>query len=185
MRSAAIAALFTLTVVEPMMVGILGGGMAHIRLADGTHTVIDGQSTAPGATHATVFTPDPDAPPRLALGGRTRVLAWAHGTQGLAQQMQQQRQQGGDGEVGDNPGNDPSQNAQGNGETDPLGRSLPSSRTNDRTRLYEDGRKTPTEERARALLEELRRRLGEVARPQAEIDYLLRLLQSETLMPKP
>ena len=34
---AAIAALFTLTVVEPMMVGILGGGMAHIRLADGSH----------------------------------------------------------------------------------------------------------------------------------------------------
>ena len=42
---AAIAALFTLTVVEPMMVGVLGGGMAHIRLADGTHHVIDGQST--------------------------------------------------------------------------------------------------------------------------------------------
>ncbi len=33
---AAIATLFTLTVVEPMMVGIIGGGMAHIRLADGT-----------------------------------------------------------------------------------------------------------------------------------------------------
>ena len=33
---AAIAAFFTLTVVEPMMVGILGGGMAHIRLPDGT-----------------------------------------------------------------------------------------------------------------------------------------------------
>ena len=31
---AAIATLFTLTVVEPMMVGIIGGGMAHIRLAD-------------------------------------------------------------------------------------------------------------------------------------------------------
>ena len=30
---AAIAAFFTLTVVEPMMVGVLGGGMAHIRLA--------------------------------------------------------------------------------------------------------------------------------------------------------
>ena len=29
---AAIATLFTLTVVEPMMVGIIGGGMAHIRL---------------------------------------------------------------------------------------------------------------------------------------------------------
>ncbi|MFX5730490.1 gamma-glutamyltransferase, partial [Acinetobacter baumannii] len=27
---AAIATLFTLTVVEPMMVGIIGGGMAHI-----------------------------------------------------------------------------------------------------------------------------------------------------------
>ena len=36
---AAIAAFFTLTVVEPMMVGVLGGGMAHIRLADGTHHV--------------------------------------------------------------------------------------------------------------------------------------------------
>ena len=33
---AAIATLFTLTVVEPMMVGIIGGGMAHIRLADGS-----------------------------------------------------------------------------------------------------------------------------------------------------
>jgi gamma-glutamyltranspeptidase/glutathione hydrolase len=45
----AIAALFTLTVVEPMMVGILGGGMAHLRLPDGRHTVIDGLSTAPAA----------------------------------------------------------------------------------------------------------------------------------------
>jgi gamma-glutamyltranspeptidase/glutathione hydrolase len=60
---AAIAAFFTLTVVEPMMVGILGGGMAHIRLADGTHTVIDNQSTAPAATGAMTYTPDPDAAP--------------------------------------------------------------------------------------------------------------------------
>jgi gamma-glutamyltranspeptidase/glutathione hydrolase len=44
---AAIAALFALTVVEPMMVGILGGGVAHIRLADGRHVVLDGLSTAP------------------------------------------------------------------------------------------------------------------------------------------
>ncbi len=44
---AAIATLFTLTVVEPMMVGIIGGGMAHIRLSDGSHRFIDGQSTAP------------------------------------------------------------------------------------------------------------------------------------------
>src|SRR6476469_7827718 len=44
---AAIATLFPLTVVEPMMVGIVGGGMAHIRLADGSHRFIDGQSTVP------------------------------------------------------------------------------------------------------------------------------------------
>jgi gamma-glutamyltranspeptidase/glutathione hydrolase len=44
---AAIAALFALTVVEPMMVGVLGGGVAHIRLADGRHLILDGLSTAP------------------------------------------------------------------------------------------------------------------------------------------
>ena len=60
---AAIAAFFTLTVVEPMMVGILGGGMAHIRLADGRHVVIDNQSTAPLATGPTTYTPDPNAAP--------------------------------------------------------------------------------------------------------------------------
>ncbi len=60
---AAIASLFTLTVVEPMMVGILGGGMAHIRLADGRHIVIDNQSMAPLATGPTTYTPDPKAAP--------------------------------------------------------------------------------------------------------------------------
>src|ERR1700683_3822869 len=44
---AAIATLFTLTVVEPLVVGIIGGGMAHIRLSDGSHRFIDGQSTVP------------------------------------------------------------------------------------------------------------------------------------------
>jgi gamma-glutamyltranspeptidase/glutathione hydrolase len=52
---AAIAALFTLTVVEPMMVGVLGGGVAHIRLADGRHLVLDGLSTAPGRGSATMY----------------------------------------------------------------------------------------------------------------------------------
>jgi gamma-glutamyltranspeptidase/glutathione hydrolase len=60
---AAIAAFFTLTVVEPMMVGILGGGMAHIRLADGSHIIVDGQSMAPLATGSTTYTPDPAASP--------------------------------------------------------------------------------------------------------------------------
>lgn len=53
---AAIATLFTLTVVEPMMVGIIGGGMAHIRLADGSHRIIDGQSTVPSAVRDTTYT---------------------------------------------------------------------------------------------------------------------------------
>jgi gamma-glutamyltranspeptidase / glutathione hydrolase len=56
---AAIATLFTLTVVEPMMVGIIGGGMAHIRLADGSHRVIDGQSTAPAAVRDSTYTSKP------------------------------------------------------------------------------------------------------------------------------
>ena len=56
---AAIAALFTLTVVEPMMVGIIGGGMAHIRLADGSHRFIDGQSTVPLAVRPDTYRPKP------------------------------------------------------------------------------------------------------------------------------
>lgn len=52
---AAVAALFALTVVEPMMVGVLGGGVAHIRLADGRHVVIDGLSTAPAAAHGAMY----------------------------------------------------------------------------------------------------------------------------------
>src|SRR5690348_14730005 len=57
---AAISALFTLTVVEPMMVGIFGGGIAHLRLADGRHTVIDGLSTAPLGARPDVYTPVAD-----------------------------------------------------------------------------------------------------------------------------
>src|SRR5438105_2100017 len=56
---AAIATLFALTVVEPMMVGIIGGGMAHIRLADGTHRFIDGQSTVPLAVRPDTYTSKP------------------------------------------------------------------------------------------------------------------------------
>lgn len=56
---AAIATLFTLTVVEPMMVGIIGGGMAHIRLADGTHRFIDGQSSVPRAARPDTYRSKP------------------------------------------------------------------------------------------------------------------------------
>src|SRR5262245_23712644 len=56
---AAIATLFALTVVEPMMVGIIGGGMTHIRLADGSHRFIDGQSTVPSAVRPDTYTSKP------------------------------------------------------------------------------------------------------------------------------
>src|SRR6478736_6027499 len=56
---AAIATLFALTVVEPMMVGIIGGGMAHIRTSDGSHRFIDGQSTVPLAVKPDTYTSKP------------------------------------------------------------------------------------------------------------------------------
>ncbi len=56
---AAIATLFTLTVVEPMMIGIIGGGMAHIRLADGSHRFIDGQSTVPAMVKSDTYRSKP------------------------------------------------------------------------------------------------------------------------------
>src|SRR4029079_11473838 len=56
---AAIATLFALTVVEPMMVGIIGGGMAHIRLADGSHRFIDGQSAVPLAVRPDTYKSKP------------------------------------------------------------------------------------------------------------------------------
>ena len=60
---AAVAALFALTVVEPMMVGVLGGGIAHIRLANGRHVVLDGLSTAPAAAHGAMYDTVSDALP--------------------------------------------------------------------------------------------------------------------------
>lgn len=54
---AAIATLFTLNVVEPMMVGIFGAGWMNIRLADGTSIILDNYSTAPLAATADLYTP--------------------------------------------------------------------------------------------------------------------------------
>ncbi len=72
---AAVAALFTLTVVEPMMVGILGGGVALIRLADGTTTTIDGLSTAPMACRPDSYTPVSDAwPDYMETEGRRNAV---------------------------------------------------------------------------------------------------------------
>jgi gamma-glutamyltranspeptidase/glutathione hydrolase len=103
---AAIATLFTLTVVEPMMVGIIGGGMAHIRLSDGSHRFIDGQSTVPlavkpdtyrsrpGSAHDVFDTLDDEnltGPKAVAVPGSLK--AWCEtlarfGTMSLADVMQ-------------------------------------------------------------------------------------------------
>ncbi|MGJ4881233.1 MULTISPECIES: gamma-glutamyltransferase [unclassified Bradyrhizobium] len=66
---AAVAALFALTVVEPMMVGILGGGLSHIRLADGRHIVLDGLSTAPRRATPGMYDPVSD---EITLARETR-----------------------------------------------------------------------------------------------------------------
>ncbi len=60
---AAVAAQFTLTVVEPMMIGLIGGGTAHIRTADGVHRVIDGMSAVPLAGRADMYRPEPGGAP--------------------------------------------------------------------------------------------------------------------------
>ena len=60
---AAIAALFALTVVEPMMVGIFGAGMMHLRLGDGRHLVIDNYTTAPAASRPDMYRPVSDTWP--------------------------------------------------------------------------------------------------------------------------
>src|SRR5437764_7990346 len=62
---AAVASQFALTVVEPMMVGLIGGTTMHVRLADGRHTIIDGMSAVPRAGHPTMYRPVPGAPPEV------------------------------------------------------------------------------------------------------------------------
>ena len=94
------------------------------------------------------------------------------GAQNLAQQLQQQMGQQGPGPNG-RPGRMGQPRADQN--TDPLGRPL-------RGRDYGDDTtvKVPGEidaQRARRIIEELRRRFGESFRPQLELDYIERLLK--------
>jgi gamma-glutamyltranspeptidase/glutathione hydrolase len=56
---AAIATMFALTVVEPMMVTIFGAGFVNIRLADGTAVVIDNYATVPSRATPEMFEPVP------------------------------------------------------------------------------------------------------------------------------
>ncbi len=56
---AAIATMFALSVVEPMMTTIFGAGFIVIRLADGTTTTIDNYATVPAAATPDMFEPIP------------------------------------------------------------------------------------------------------------------------------
>lgn len=103
---AAVAAQFALTVVEPMMVGLIGGTTCHIRLADGTHTVIDGMSAVPLAGRPDMYRPVAGAAPEIydvegrenqvgpkAVAAPGSLLAWTlalrrYGTMSLADVMQ-------------------------------------------------------------------------------------------------
>ena len=62
---AAVATQFALTVVEPMMVGLVGGTTCHIRLADGSHRVLDGMSAVPKAGRPDMYRPVPGAAPEV------------------------------------------------------------------------------------------------------------------------
>lgn len=54
---AAIATMFALSVVEPMMTSIFGAGFLTIRLADGTLTTIDNYATIPAGAQEAMFEP--------------------------------------------------------------------------------------------------------------------------------
>ena len=74
---AAVAALFALTVVEPMMVGLLGGGLSHVRTPDGTHLVLDGLASAPALARPDQFQPLPGAQGLETIGRRNEIGAQA------------------------------------------------------------------------------------------------------------
>jgi uncharacterized protein (TIGR02302 family) len=106
-----------------------------------------------------------------AVDSQGRALdAMRKGAQGMAQAMQQQQ------------GNGPGPNGRpGRGQqraqqdTDPLGRPMRGREYGDDTTV-----KVPGEidaQRARRVLEELRRRFGDTGRPQLELDYIERLLK--------
>jgi uncharacterized protein (TIGR02302 family) len=118
-----------------------------------------------------------DAQERLAEGdgegavdAQGRALeALLNGAQGLARQMRQAQQ----GE-----GGEPGARQPGGNEQDPLGRATGQRRWSDGdTRV--PGADESAIVRARRILEELRRRLGDPARPAPERDYLERLLRRE------
>ena len=79
---AAVATLFALTVVEPMMVSIFGGGFFVIRDATGAIATLDNYAVCPAAAHATMFRPIPDPEEWRTEGDENRVGHKAVGVPG-------------------------------------------------------------------------------------------------------
>jgi uncharacterized protein (TIGR02302 family) len=109
-----------------------------------------------------------------AVGAQGRAVeALREGAQKLAESMRGEAEgsgageEAGEGQDGQGP---PGQFGDAEG-TDPLGRQMES------LRGFDPSARFPGAERARRVLEELRRRLGEPARPREEMDYLERLLR--------
>jgi uncharacterized protein (TIGR02302 family) len=110
--------------------------------------------------------------PGAAVPPQTQALdELQQGLQSMAEQMAQQMM------MGQQPGQMPGQPQmqQSNRGRDPLGRSLPSvgQTDSDEVRIPEQS----DLQRAREILDELRRRAGEFDRPQLELDYIDRLLR--------
>jgi len=104
------------------------------------------------------------------------VEALREGAQKLAEAMRGQAEGNGSGMEGEAEEGQGSQGQFGDtGNTDPLGRPAGSERSFNRVRV--STRWAFRGERARRVLEELRRRLGEPMRPREEMDYLERLLR--------
>ncbi len=111
--------------------------------------------------------------------------ALRRGGQEMAQQMQQQGEGEGEGDGTENAmGGDPNPSGQNRADSrgresqrdDPLGRPQ-RNRDWSQGNVRVPGADESATQRARRVLEELRRRLGETGRPQDEIDYLERLLR--------
>ncbi|GGE51146.1 TIGR02302 family protein [Agaricicola taiwanensis] len=116
-----------------------------------------------------------DAPGAVGPQGRA-LEALRRGAQGLTQQMMGEGNEPGQGNQPGGPGTNRQTGQRANDQNvDPLGRPT-------RTRRYDPGSsvRVPGEidaQRARQVLEELRRRLSDPERPQLELDYLERLIE--------
>ncbi len=109
-----------------------------------------------------------------AVDAQGRALeAMRQGAQSLAQQMQPGNQPGD--QAGEGEPNGPGRAGRDVANPDPLGRE--SRDRGDNSRSTYDPAGVPAAQRAQRVLEELRRRLGDPARPRDELEYLERLLR--------